>query len=105
MIIYLLEFTSVNSKHRPGSDRLGRISTGRLPLRPGLEAGGSFEAQSLSLNFVLSLIHVVNAGQVIRVLDDRLRVALRSELLLEVGLFSQNTHLEQRSAKIEPVKI
>lgn len=55
----------------------------------------------LSLDFVRPPIHVINTGKVVCALDDRPRVARRSELLLEVGLFSQHAHLGNRSATIE----
>lgn len=76
----------------------------------GLEGGKSRRSSigadqpSSSLDLILPPIHVIHPGEVVGAFDDRLGVARRCEFLLEVGLFSQNAHLEQRSAIIGPAR-
>lgn len=47
----------------------------------------------LCLDFILASEHVVHLGQVVRARSDSLDVALGGEVLLQVGMLPQETHL------------
>jgi hypothetical protein len=48
----------------------------------------------LCLDFILSSEHVVNLGQVVSTGEERVGVASRLEVLLQVGVLTQNAHLK-----------
>lgn len=63
------------------------------------EAGKKIVSSSfgndLCLNFILASEHVVNLGQVVCTGEECVRVAGRLEILLQVGVLTQDAHLEE----------